>query len=133
MQTEVAAEAVKASGADPALGAFIQPLTNPFDDDLASARAERIAVLAGALADPALANGVAEMQRDLLERMNDVLRLQQERGFLRTDINPEAVALLVQVVAVGLASLDLDPDIERMSALWSEVAPIVLAAFRAND
>lgn len=129
-ETEASAEAVRRSGANPSLGAFIQPLVSPFAQDLAAVRAERIAVLAGALADPSLADGVAAMQRDLLTRIADVIRMQQAAGMFRTDLEPEAVALLVQVVAVGLASLDLDPDTDRMATLWSQIAPVVLAAFR---
>lgn len=110
---------------------FLAPLIQPFTDELATVRAERIAVLAGALADPALAGRVAEMQQELLDDYASVIHSQQQAGFLRDDVDAEAIAQLIQVVAVGLASLDLVTDHEATAARWSSVAAVIIDAFRA--
>lgn len=130
-EAEAAGKGVRSAATTPEAGRFIQPLLHPFSGDLAEARAERIAVLAGALADPALAGDVAAMQRDLIDRMSEVVRFQQHEGYVRGDIEAEAMAVFIQVVAVGLASLDVDSDTHRMGELWEQIAPLVLSVFRS--
>lgn len=109
---------------------FIAPLVTPFVGDLADVRSERIAVLAGALADPRLAERVLEMQNGLLDEVATVIEAQQASGFLRDDVDATAIAQFIQVIAVGLASLDLHPDRELVAARWAQIATVVLAAFQ---
>jgi AcrR family transcriptional regulator len=112
------------------LAPFLGPLLRPFTDELADVRADRIAILAGALADPRLAEQVRNLQRDFRKQVHDILVRQQDNGAVRDDIAPESIALLIQVVAVGLASLDLEPDTTALEPMWAEISGALVDFFR---
>lgn len=97
------------------------------DPERVSARRERLTVLGRAIDDPELASTLAEVQRDLLEQISVVIRRSQERGSVRDDVDPWAVAVLMQAVAIGLGSIDLDESLRPDNAAWNHLNAVMLS------
>lgn len=99
--------------------------------DRVDARAERVQVLAAALEDPVLAKHVADIQRQLLKQISDIVKEAQIQKFIRPDVDPYAVAVMVQSTAIGLASIDLAKDLMPDLTAWNDLMNIVVLALRA--
>ena len=102
------------------------------DPERVMARRERVQVLAAALDDPVLAKQVADVQRTLLAQLTNVIKTAQERRILRADIDAYSVAVLVQSTTVGLASVDLAPDLLPQDDNWIHLMGRVVKALRAS-
>lgn len=102
------------------------------DPERVMARRERVQVLAAALDDPVLAKQVADVQRTLLAQLTNVIKTAQERRILRADIDAYSVAVLVQSTTVGLASVDLAPDLLPQDDNWIHLVGRVVKALRAS-
>lgn len=94
------------------------------------ARAERVQVLSAALEDPILAKHVADIQRQLLEQMSDIIKRAQEKKIMRSDIDPYSVAVMMQSTAIGLASIDLSSDLMPDVHAWHELMNVVVGSLR---
>ena len=99
--------------------------------DRVDARAERVQVLAAALEDPVLAKHVADIQRQLLKQISDIVKEAQIQKFIRPDVDPYAVAVMLQSTAIGLASIDLAKDLMPDLTAWNDLMNIVVLALRA--
>ena len=99
--------------------------------DRVDARAERVQVLAAALEDPVLAKHVADIQRQLLKQISDIVKEAQIQKFIRPDVDPYAVAVMLQSTAIGLASIDLAKDLMPNLTAWNDLMNIVVLALRA--
>lgn len=99
--------------------------------DRVDARAERVQVLAAALEDPVLAKHVADIQRQLLKQISDIVKEAQIQKFIRPDVDPYAVAVMLQSTAIGLASIDLAKDLMPDLPAWNDLMNIVVLALRA--
>ena len=99
--------------------------------DRVDARAERVQVLAAALEDPVLAKHVADIQRQLLKQISDIVKEAQIQKFIRPDVDPYAVAVMLQSTAIGLASVDLAKDLMPNLTAWNDLMNIVVLALRA--
>ncbi len=99
--------------------------------DRVDARAERVQVLAAALEDPVLAKHVADIQRQLLKQISDIVKEAQIQKFIRPDVDPYAVAVMLQSTAIGLASIDLAKDLMPDLKAWNDLMNIVVLALRA--
>lgn len=99
--------------------------------DRVDARAERVQVLAAALEDPVLAKHVADIQRQLLKQISDIVKEAQVQKFIRPDVDPYAVAVMLQSTAIGLASIDLAKDLMPDLPAWNDLMNIVVLALRA--
>jgi AcrR family transcriptional regulator len=100
------------------------------DAERALARRERVQVLAAALDDPILAKQVADVQRTLLAQLTSVIRSTQEMGIIRSDVDAYSVAVMIQSTAVGLASVDLAPDLLPADRDWIYLMERVVNALR---
>ncbi|MDA2966282.1 MAG: TetR/AcrR family transcriptional regulator [Actinomycetota bacterium] len=98
--------------------------------DRVDARAERVQVLAAALEDPVLAKHVADIQRQLLNQISDIVKGAQIQKFIRADVNPYAVAVMMQSTAIGLASVDLARDLMPDVKAWSHLMNIVVSSLK---
>jgi AcrR family transcriptional regulator len=98
--------------------------------DRVDARAERVQVLAAALEDPVLAKHVADIQRQLLKQISDIVKEAQIQKFIRPDVDPYAVAVMLQSTAIGLASIDLAKDLMPDLTAWNDLMNIVVLALR---
>ena len=99
--------------------------------DRVDARAERVQVLAAALEDPVLAKHVADIQRQLLKQISEIVKEAQIQKFIRSDVDPYAVAVMLQSTAIGLASVDLAKDLMPDLKAWNDLMNIVVLALRA--
>ena len=99
--------------------------------DRVDARAERVQVLAAALEDPVLAKHVADIQRQLLKQISEIVKEAQIQKFIRSDVDPYAVAVMLQSTAIGLASVDLAKDLMPDLTAWNDLMNIVVLALRA--
>lgn len=99
--------------------------------DRIDARAERVQVLAAALDDPVLAKHVADIQRELLHQISDIVKEAQIKKIVRPDVDPYAVAVMMQSTAIGLASIDLAKDLMPDLKAWNHLMDIVVLSLRA--
>ena len=100
------------------------------EEGRAEARAERIRVLAAAIDNPDLTLRVAELQRELIGQLADLVRVGQEHGVIRSDVNPHATAVMIHATTVGLAIVDLAPDLMPKQSDWIALNTIVVNALR---
>ena len=103
----------------------------PNQPDRVDARAERVQVLAAALEDPVLAKHVADIQRQLLNQISDIVKEAKIKKIVRADVDPYAVAVMMQSTAIGLASIDLAKDLMPDLTAWNDLMNIVVFALRA--
>lgn len=101
------------------------------DEDRVTARRERVQVLAAALDDPILAKQVADVQRTLLAQLTSVIRATQDQGIIRPDVDAYSVAVMIQSTTVGLASVDLAPDLLPENDNWVYLMERVVKALRS--
>ena len=130
--TDLVADAFsrQADSSDPFL--ILNEITvQPNQPDRVDARAERVQVLAAALEDPVLAKHVADIQRQLLNQISDIVKEAQIRKIVRADVDPYAVAVMMQSTAIGLASIDLAKDLMPDLTAWNDLMNIVVLALRA--
>ncbi len=116
------------------IGSMLAPIIDAFADpavsDLRSARADRVTVLAAALSDERLAQQVGQAQAEQITRLTELVADLQGRGRITTDVSARSVALLVQVVSVGLSALDLPgPGVHED---WREIVAYVATQFRPD-
>jgi hypothetical protein len=91
-----------------------------------------VQVLAAALDDPILAKQVADVQRTLLAQLTNVVRIAQEKRIIRSDVDAYSVAVMIQSTTVGLASVDLAPDLLPRDDNWIYLMERVVKALRAS-
>lgn len=103
----------------------------PNQPDRVEARAERVQVLAAALEDPVLAKHVADIQRQLLTQISEIIKEAQIKKVVRSDVDPYAVAVMMQSTAIGLASVDLAKDLMPDLAAWNHLMDVVVHSLRA--
>jgi AcrR family transcriptional regulator len=130
--TDLVADAFsrQADSSDPFL--ILNEITvQPNQPDRVDARAERVQVLAAALEDPVLAKHVADIQRQLLNQISDIVKEAQIKKIVRADVDPYAVAVMMQSTTIGLASIDLAKDLMPDLTAWNDLMNIVVLALRA--
>jgi AcrR family transcriptional regulator len=130
--TDLVADAfiLYADSSDPFL--ILNEITvQPNQPDRVDARAERVQVLAAALEDPVLAKHVADIQRQLLNQISDIVKEAQIKKIVRADVDPYSVAVMMQSTAIGLASIDLAKDLMPDLTAWNDLMNIVVLALRA--
>jgi AcrR family transcriptional regulator len=103
----------------------------PNQPDRVEARAERVQVLAAALEDPVLAKHVADIQRQLLTQIGEIIKEAQIKKVVRSDVDPYAVAVMMQSTAIGLASVDLAKDLMPDLAAWNHLMDLVVGSIKA--
>jgi AcrR family transcriptional regulator len=103
----------------------------PNQPDRVEARAERVQVLAAALEDPLLAKHVADIQRQLLTQIGEIIKDAQTKKVVRSDVDPYAVAVMMQSTAIGLASVDLAKDLMPDLAAWNHLMDLVVGSIKA--
>lgn len=112
------------------LGPIIDAFADPAESDLRAVRADRVTVLAAALSDERLAGQVGQAQAEQITRLTELVADLQGRGRITTDVSARSVALLVQVVSVGLPALDLPgPGVHDD---WREIVAYVAMQLRPD-
>jgi len=130
--TEIALDHVE-TGSDFDGTTLIEPILRAFDPDVedrSTLRAERVTVLAAALRDERLGEEVGRVQQTQIERLTTVITGLQEQGRLTSDVPARSIALLVQVVVIGLAGLDLPgPDVDGD---WRHMVQFIVGHLRVS-
>jgi len=105
-QMEALDEAID-SGArrDEYLARVAGTLANPFDTDEVEARWQRWEMLATTRRDPELREVMADLQRRHQRYLVSIMSKAQERGILRRDADPVAVAAAINALALGSNNL----------------------------
>ena len=105
-QIEALDEAID-SGArrDEYLARVAGTLANPFDADEVEARWQRWEMLATTRRDPELREVMADLQRRHQRYLVSIMSKAQERGILRRDADPVAVAAAINALALGSNNL----------------------------
>ncbi len=86
---------------------------------------ERAAIIGNSAGRPMLRDSLAEVQHKLTDELSEVMQMLHERGVLRSDLKPRAVAVMILGMLFGrvVAMLDNDP-VDQQS--WNDA---MLAAF----
>lgn len=113
-----------------AAAAFWPSLRSPDDEDSRSRRWDRIEAIADARHIPELESQLVALQSTLTGRATELARRGQELGLVDPDIDAAAIALLTQVLRLGLALWDLSgdarPTVEAWTDLLDRIGSIVL-------
>ena len=76
-------------------------LVNPFDATEVESRWQRWELLATARRDPEVQELMTEIQRSHQQYLTDITTKAQQRGILRGDVDPAAVAAAITAIALG--------------------------------
>lgn len=97
-------------------------------------RSVRLHALSTARTQPELAEEVARLQARLTDTQTDVIRELQGRGWMRSDFDPRALAVLFQAMNLGRIVDDVvDDDHKVESAAWSDLYHDVVDRYLAVD
>lgn len=96
-----------ASSTDDYLAKIVGAFVNPFDPDEVEQRWKRIEVIVASRHDPVLSNMMSDVQRRQQKFMTDAMEKAAERGLLRKDADPKAVAAVLTAVSLGSTNLSL--------------------------
>ncbi|MDQ2677167.1 MAG: TetR/AcrR family transcriptional regulator [Actinomycetota bacterium] len=106
---------------DLAAAAFWPSLRSPDDEQSRSRRWDRIEAIADARHIPELSAQLEEMQTTLTARATELARRGQELGMVDPEVDPAALALLTQVLRLGLALWDLSGDARPSLEAWTDL------------
>ena len=128
---EVTREILRSSldSVDP-LDIALQEAAQPDQADRVAARRERIQVLAAALDDPILARQFAEVTRSFTEQVIETITSAQARGLVRSDVDPLALATMIQATTVGYAITDVADDLAPAPDQWLAINRLMVDALR---
>lgn len=104
-----------------ATAAFWPSLRSPDDEASRSRRWDRIEAIADARHIPELSEQLEVLQSTLTARATELTRRGQELGWVDPSVDPAAVALLTQVLRLGLALWDLSGDARPSLDAWADL------------
>ncbi|MFM7064718.1 MAG: TetR/AcrR family transcriptional regulator [Actinomycetes bacterium] len=81
----------------------------------------KLEVIAASRRRPALRRVVEQAQKEMTDAYTDLLRQLQDRGLLANEVDPAAVAVLVQAVTIGRIVNDLSGSASCRFDAWLEV------------
>lgn len=110
----------------------LQEAAQPDRPDRVAARRERIQVLAAALDDPVLARQLAEVTRSFTEQVIEAITAAQDRGLVRADVDPLALATVIQATTVGYAITDVADDLAPEPDQWLAINRLIVDVLRPN-
>jgi AcrR family transcriptional regulator len=119
-QIEALDEAIDSgAGRDEYLIRVAGSLVDPFDANEAEARWQRWEMLATARRDPELREVMADLQRRHQRYLVSIMSKAQERGILRQDADPSAVAAALTAIALGSNNLSYLGDDGPTPEAWN--------------
>ena len=78
--------------------------------DRKGARAERARALAACFDNPRMAKAMGVESQRHTDALADIIHEVQNRGFVRTDVDPKAIAVFIQSYTLGKLVNDYNPD-----------------------
>lgn len=103
-------------------GAFV----DPFDAAQVEARWQRLEMIAATRRDPKLSAIMDEVQQRHHRYLTDVMQKACERGILRTDVDPVAIAAMVAAIGLGSNVLSLLGDDGPTPGAWQATLLVVI-------
>lgn len=70
----------------------------------------RISILASAYGRPTLERALGDEQKVVTDQITELVSQAQQRGWVRKDLNPRAIASFIQAYSIGRVLVDIDPD-----------------------
>lgn len=105
-------------------------IIDPFDNAKAKERWARLAVLAETQNDPELKSMMRDVQSRHLEVVVELMTEAQERGFLRADLDPRAVAVALSVINIGSTIIEvLGDNGPKQDDWWALISFFIDALF----
>jgi AcrR family transcriptional regulator len=92
-----------------------------FDPSVAGRRFTRVNVLGSAQSRPKLAQYLAEQQRRLSRVLGDAFRFGQAKGFMRSNVDCDILAVWIIGVTTGRLFIEIDPELAD-SQEWNSLA-----------
>jgi AcrR family transcriptional regulator len=96
-------------------------LANPFDTNESENRWERWEMLARARRDPELKQFMTEIQKRYQHFLTSVMTKAKDRGVLRGDVDPAAVAAAITALALGSNHLSYLGDEGPTQSAWNDL------------
>lgn len=97
----------------------------------ASVRAERARILALAATNERFGAQLAQLQEQLTTGLADAIAHAQEKGWVRQDIDPRAIAVLLQSYSLGRIVDDIT-DKQLANSEWVRVIDTVLSSLQSS-
>lgn len=94
-----------------------------------SNRWKRVAILAATEHNERLRERVSEEQTRASATLAELLADAQSKGIVRDDVDPKALALLIEAVPLGTVLADLSPESSPAQEDWMKVIDLVLRTF----
>lgn len=94
-----------------------------------SNRWKRVAILAATEHNERLRERVSEEQTRASAKLAELLADAQSKGIVRDDVDPKALALLIEAVPLGTVLADLSPESSPAQEDWMKVIDLVLRTF----
>jgi len=82
-------------------------LLDPYDKDIAEHRWQRLEMLCAIRRDPELWEQIQQLHARSLARFTELMREAQTAGFLRAEIDAQAIATMIQMISLGSVWIDL--------------------------
>lgn len=80
---------------------------DPYDRDVIEHRWQRLEMLCAIRREPELWQQAQQLHARSLERFTELMTDAQKAGFLRTEVDPQSIATIVQMISVGSIWIDL--------------------------
>lgn len=110
-----------ATSRDEYLVKVARSLANPFDTNESENRWERWEMLARARRDPELKQFMTEIQKRYQHFVTSVMTKAKDRGVLRGDVDPAAVAAAITALALGSNHLSYLGDEGPTQSAWNDL------------
>ena len=94
-----------------------------------SNRWKRIAILAATEHNEVLRERIREEQAKAAAALTDLLADAQTKGLVRDDLNPKAIALMIEAIPLGTVLADISPSTAPSQEEWMKVLNEVLRTF----
>lgn len=92
------------------------------------ARIDRVRMIALCADSPSFRDKFGEAQVDLVDSLTEIIHHAQERGWVRTDFDPKALATFMSAYTIGVTLNDVSADPITFES-WNELVAEMLARF----
>ncbi|MEY3806705.1 MAG: hypothetical protein RIR69_1517 [Actinomycetota bacterium] len=123
-----------ASSTDDYLAKVVEALINPFDSEEVHQRWQRLEIIVASRRDETLLTMMSDVQRRQQKYMTDAMEKASERGLLRPDADPKAVAAVLTAVSLGSTNLSLLGEDGPTPEAWTNLMLLMISLlFPTND
>lgn len=116
------------SNRDEYLVAIAPYVVDPFDRELMERRWERVELVCAIRRDPELWQEMQRLHAETLQKFSDLMTEARQRGALSKDVDPHALAMLLQVTGIGAIWVDLAGDNAPTPENWQNTLLFVINA-----